>query len=148
MTKKAIPAAAAVLLLLLPTLCGCGGKNDVPETDSPAVVGTAEPDGADETAETLSDEQALSAIRNYCFMTNPSLADIVKAEEYPVYWEIERSDEQEAVVLFRSYTGALKRFYIDRSTGEAYVTEYVPGITPEEQRTDETPNVRDYLSSE
>ncbi len=70
---------------------------------------------------------------------------MVNAGEYPIFWEIAAADEQQVVVLFRSYTGAEVRYYIDRASGEAYVTEFVPGITPEEQRTEESLNVRDYL---
>ena len=51
------------------------------------------------------------------------------------------------MVLFRSYTGAQIRYYIDRATGETYVTEFVPGITAQEQQTEERLNVRDYLLS-
>ena len=36
----------------------------------------------------FSDEQALSAIRSYCYAQNPDLEQIVNAGEYPVYWEI------------------------------------------------------------
>lgn len=142
MNGKVIRVTEFMLLLCMLTamLCGCGRKND----------GTAEPSAPPEAetaaAENLSDEQALSAIRNYCFTMNPSLKDIVNAGEYPTYWEISSSDEQETVVLFRSYTGAQVRYYIDRITGDTCVTEYVPGITPEEQRTEESFNVRDYLS--
>ena len=93
----------------------------------------------------FADEQALAAVRNYCFAVNPDLKDIVKAEDYPAYWELASSDAQQIVVLFRSYTGAQVRYYVDRQTGETYVTEFVPGITDEEQRTDETFNVRNYL---
>ena len=90
---------------------------------------------------TLTDEQALAAVRRYCLLSNPSLEEVLDAGEYPVYWEIASSDAQQVVVLFRSYTGALVRYYIDRSTGEAAVTEFVPGITPEEMPTDESLNV-------
>ncbi len=93
----------------------------------------------------LTDEQAVTAVRNYCFSNQPDLEEIVKKGEYPVYWDISSSDENEVVVVYRSYTGALIRYYIDRATGDAYVTEFVPGIFTEEQRTDETLNVRDYL---
>ena len=95
---------------------------------------------------TLSDEQALTAIRNYCIRNNPDLENIANEGEYPTYWEVTASSETEVVVLYRSYTGAQVRYYIDRATGSAYVTEFVPGITPEEARTEETLNVRDYLS--
>ena len=93
----------------------------------------------------LSDEQALKAIRNYCIAVNPDLESLADTEEFPTYWELASSDEHEVVVLFRSYTGALVRYYIDRSTGDTYVTEFVPGITPEEVRTEESLNVRQYL---
>ena len=95
---------------------------------------------------TLSDEQAISAIRNYCTAQNPDLAEIVNAGEYPVSWEVASGDGRQVVVLFRSYTGAEVRYYIDRITGDAYVTEFVPGITPEEARTEESLNAWEYLT--
>ncbi len=33
----------------------------------------------------------------------------------------------------------------DPASGDTYVTEFVSGITPEEERTDETFNVREYI---
>ena len=76
----------------------------------------------------------------------PELEDMVNAGETPIYWEVTSSSESEVVVLFRSYTGALIRYYVDPTSGETYVTEFVSGVMTEEQRTDETFNVRDYLS--
>ena len=95
---------------------------------------------------TLSDGQALSAVRRYCCAVDPNLEEIVNAGEYEVYWEVASGDARETTVLYRSYTGAQMRFYIDRVTGEAYVTEFVPGITPEEVRTEESLNVWDWVS--
>ena len=95
--------------------------------------------------EPVEDELALSIIRNYCLTQNPDLQGIVDAGEYPVSWEIESSDGQQVVILFRSYTGALVRYYIDRATGDTYVTEFVPGITAEEQRTEESFNLWDQV---
>lgn len=85
----------------------------------------------------LTDEEALSAVKNYCFSSDPDLESIVDSEDYTVYWEIVSSDESEIVVLYRSYTGAQIRYYIDRVMGSAYVTEFVPGIMEEEQPTSE-----------
>ena len=93
----------------------------------------------------LTDEQALGAVRQYCLDSNPALESIVNAGEYPVSWEIIASDEKEIVVLFRSYTGSETRYYIDRATGETTVTEFVPGITAQEQSTDETLNLWEYV---
>ena len=86
----------------------------------------------------VEDELALSIIQNYCLTQNPDLQGIVDAGEYPVSLEIASSDGQQVVILFRSYTGALVRYYIDRATGDTYVTEFVPGITAQEQRTGES----------
>ncbi len=93
----------------------------------------------------LTEEQALSAVKRYCLSNDPALQSIVDAGEYPVYWELSDGGGRELVVLYRSYTGAMLRYYIDPDSGETYVTEFVPGITPEEERTDERLNVRDYL---
>lgn len=92
----------------------------------------------------LSDELALSAIKRYCYAQNAELEAIVKAGEYPVYWELASSDENEIVVLYRSYTGAQIRYHIDPVSGETCVTESVPAVSSEETRTDEVLNVRDY----
>ena len=93
----------------------------------------------------LTDEQAVIAVRNYCLVRNPDLAEIVKDGEYQDYWEVLSSDGNEIVVLFRSYTGAQIRYHIDPASGETTVTELVPGVTDEEQRTEESLNVWDYL---
>ena len=93
----------------------------------------------------LTDEQAAAAVRNCCIIQNPALAEIVENGEYPSYWEVQSSDGNEIVVLFRSYTGAQIRYYIDPVSGETTVTELVPGVTDEEQRTGESLNAWDYL---
>lgn len=94
----------------------------------------------------LTDEQALSAIRNYCCARNPDLEEIVKAGEYLTGWEIASSTDSEIVVVFRSYTGAINRYYIHPVSGDTKVTELVPGVIEEEQQTDESLNVWDYLN--
>lgn len=155
MNKKYNHVITGMLLsfMVLMTFCCCGKKND--EADALEIISnnplnvTTEQSMVSEievvTGEKLSDEQALSAIKNYCYITNPDLKSIVEAKEYPVYWEISSSDEDEIVVLFRSYTGAQNKYYIDRVTGDTYITEYVPGIMVEEEMTEERINVRDYL---
>lgn len=93
----------------------------------------------------LSSEQALSAVERYCYISNPDLKGIVDAGQYPVSWEVASSSEDEIVILYRSYTGAEVRYYIDPVSGDAHVTEYVSGVTGEEQPSGETLNVWDYL---
>lgn len=94
----------------------------------------------------MSDEQACAAIERYCCLSNPDLKGIVESGEYPVSWQITEYSEDQIVILFHSYTGADVRYYIDPVSGEAYVTEFVSGVTAEEQRTDETLNVWDYMN--
>ena len=93
----------------------------------------------------MSDEQALSAVKRYCMITNPDLKGIVEAGEYPVSWQVTEYSEEQIVVLFHSYTGADIRYYIDPVSGDATVTEVVPAISSEEQPSAEALNVWDYL---
>jgi hypothetical protein len=93
----------------------------------------------------LTDEQALKAVKNYCYESNPDLLDMEKSGKYTIYWEIESFIDNQIVVLYRSYTGAEIRYYINTASGDTYVTEFVKGITDGEQRTDETFNAWDYV---
>lgn len=97
-------------------------------------------------AETISETQALEAIKSYCFSSNPNLKDMADSEEYNVYWNVYTNDSNEIVVLYRSYTAAQLRYYIDPVSGDTYVTELVPGIIDEEQRTGETFNIKNYIA--
>lgn len=154
MNRRVIGSIASVLMLLT-ALCGCNGKR-TEETDGTlsidTSVGTTETENPLETEsaadEGVSEDQALAAIKNYCYEISPDLENIENEGEYPVYWESLSSDDGEIVVLFRSYTGAEKKFHIDRSSGDTYVMEFVPGVTEAEQRTDESFNIKDYLSED
>ena len=97
-------------------------------------------------SDTLTEKQALDGIKNYCFTRNPDLKSEVDSGEYNIYWDVNTNDANEIVVLYRSYTAAQIRYYINPVSGETYVTELVPGIIDEEQRTEESFNVRDYLA--
>ena len=105
----------------------------------------SDPAAAASEGKNINEEQALSAVQKYCYTNNPDLKRIVDDGEYEVYWETENGTDDEIIVLFRSYTGAQIRYHIDRTSGETYVTECVPGISDKEERTDEVLNVWDYL---
>ena len=147
-------------------LAGCGTKS--PEETGPHVESipvdesaqTGERTVADEGAQTgestvadegtqsddaISQEQALEAIKNYCLINNPDLEGMVDSDEYTINWDVTTNEAGEIVVLYRSYTAAEIRYYINPDSGETYVTERVPGIIDDEQRTDENFNVKDYL---
>lgn len=124
------------------------------ETSLPELTEAVQPDKTEKTtaeqsgakSDALTEDQALNAIKNYCFTKNPDLKNMAESNEYTIYWDAATNDANEIVVLYRSYTGAQTRYYIDPVSGAAYVTEFVPGITNEEQRTEESINVKDYLS--
>ncbi len=126
-------------------LVSCGAKKEKVGGETAAAVESKVEAVEAKPESTLSDEQALAAVKEYCIESNPDLKDMLDSEDYTIYWEVESSEADEIVVLYRSYTGAEVRYYVDPVTGEAYVTEFVPGITEEEQRTDETVNVREYI---
>ncbi len=145
MKKKVI-----VLLMMCMVLSGCAKNTEVTKIDTddgPTAVYKVSDEAETEDVQTerITDDQAMTAIKNYCHKTNPDLENIEKEGEYPVYWEVISSDENEIVILFRSYTGAQIRYYIDPVLGDTYVTEFVPQITNEEEKTDEEFNIRDYL---
>ncbi len=96
----------------------------------------------------ITDDQALAAIKNYCYQSNPELSEKEGSDDYTFYWNVESSDEKQIVVAYRSYTAAIVRYYINPDTGDTYVTEFVPDIMEEEQRTEEEFNVRDYMSED
>ncbi len=138
--KRAVIVAMSLLFVFAGT--ACGNK----KTDKIHLKADSQESREDsENREKITDEQALAAIRNYCFLANPELEKMVNSEDYTVYWNIESSDENQIVVLYRSYTAAFVRYYIDPVSGETYVTESAPGKTEEEERTDENFNLRDYL---
>lgn len=137
--KKAIILRASFAVFALSMtmmICSCGRNSEEKAVET---------EMEDDVVEQISDEQGVEAIRNYCCTINPDLESI-KTEGFPVYWEIISSDNREIVVLFRSYTGAQVRYYIDRATGITTITEFVPGIMDEEKSTGESINVRDYIN--
>ena len=95
----------------------------------------------------ITQDQALKAIRKYCFSNDPGLEETMNSGDNGAYFDVSTSDSGEIVVLYRSYTAAQIRYYINTSTGDVYVTELVPGIINEEQRTDESFNIGKYLDS-
>ena len=94
----------------------------------------------------LTDDQAVAAVKKYCVEQNPALEDNTANGGAPFYWDIAESGDQEIVVVYRAATGAINRYYINPLSGETYVTEQVPGIIEDEQKTGETLNIWDYVN--
>ena len=99
-----------------------------------------------ESADAITQNQALEAIKKYCFANDPDLESMMNSGDYTTYFEATKNDSGEIVVLYRSYTAAQIRYYINPTSGNVYVTELVPGIIDNEQKTDESFNIKDYMS--
>lgn len=158
MKKRVLAILFAVVMI---GASGCGANNEnknksSENTDKPAAVesgteseeqkGTESEEQKDNNeAIDITEEQALEAVKEYCYSLNPDLKEQEASEDVTAYWSVSTNEDNKIVVLHRTYTGALIRYYIDPSTGDLYITEFVPGITEEEQKTDESFNVKDYI---
>lgn len=144
--KKIIIIGLTIVLALATISCGTKKPAEseiIGGADEPTSIDLDSKDNKEITP--LTDEEALTAIKNYCYESNPDLKDMEGDDDYTVYFNVESSDESQIVVAFRSYTMAIVRYYVNPVTGDTYVTEFVPGITDEEEKTGETLNARLYL---
>lgn len=86
-------------------------------------------------------EMAYEGVNNYCHKEY----DWSIAKENPDIMSVAMGDEMESEykVIFRSYTGALVYFYVDKASGKTRVVEHVPTLNIENEVG--TINLFDYL---
>lgn len=86
-------------------------------------------------------EMAYEGVNNYCH----SEYDWSVAKENPsiMYVKMEEGTDTEFKVVFRSYTGALVNFYVEKSSGKTRIVESVPSLGVEDEVG--TINISDYL---
>ena len=86
-------------------------------------------------------QQAYQGVSNYCH----SEYDWSVAEENPSIMSVEMGEETDSAyqVVFRSYTGALVNFYVDKKSGSTRIVEYVPALDIESEAG--TIDLSDYL---
>ena len=132
-------------VLSISILTGCGYKRTETKNEISLIVEQIPDSTSAITSDSITDNQALESIQKYCYTNNPDLEKMVDEGQYQISWSVSLSNDDKIVILYRSYTGAEVRYYINRITGDTYVTEFVSGIMDEEQRTDETFNIRDYI---
>ncbi|MBQ9192928.1 MAG: hypothetical protein IJ156_04335 [Bacteroidales bacterium] len=72
----------------------------------------------------ITEEMAFEGVSNYCH----EAVDWSVAEENPSLMELSMGEETdtEYQVVFRSYTGALTYFHVDKASGVTRMEEYVP----------------------
>ena len=116
-----------------------------PEAQENAETATATETESSQSA--LTEDQAYTAVINYNKAIGSGIDDELNTDGYEEYWDVSTNEDGTIVVLYRSYTAAQIRYYVDPVSGDAYVTELVPGIIDEEQKNGETFNARDYLTA-
>ena len=93
------------------------------------------------TKSEITSEMAYEGVNNYCH----SMYDWSVAEDNPSIMYVEMGEESDSAfhVVFRSYTGALVNFYVDKASGTTRMEEYVPAL---DAKCDAgTMNILDYL---
>ena len=75
---------------------------------------------------TITKEMAYEGVSNYCH----SAYDWTVAEDNPDIMTLEMGEETDSAyqVVFRSYTGALVYFNVDKTSGSTKMVEYVPTL--------------------
>lgn len=113
------------LLCLLATmfLCSCGSKS------------------TKESQSKITAEMALEGVNNYCH----SEYDWSIAKDNPDIMGVQMGEESDSAyqVVFRSYTGAIVNFYVDKTNGTTRMVESVPALNVEEETG--TINLFDYI---
>ena len=90
--------------------------------------------GSKDTGESqrqITAEMALEGVSNYCH----SEYDWSMAKDNPDIMGVEMGEETDSTyqVVFRSYTGALVNFYVNKESGTTRMEEYVPSLNVREE---------------
>ena len=99
--------------------------------------------GTTATKSKISADMALEGVSNYCH----SAYDWSIAKDNPSIMGVEMGKETDSAyhVVFRSYTGALVNFYVDKANGTTRMVESVPALNVEEDAG--TINLFDYIKN-
>ena len=97
--------------------------------------------GTNTSKNTITEEMAYEGVSNYCH----SEYDWSIAEDNPDIMTLEMGEETDSTyqVVFRSYTGALVYFNVDKASGSTKMVEYVPNLDIQNEAG--TINLFDYL---
>ena len=115
------------------SLCSCSKKQAV-------VIQTPDAQVQD-TLKTITEEMAYEGVNNYCHSTY----DWSIAKDNPEIMYVQMGEETDSAyqVVFRSYTGAQVRFYVDKASGKTRLVEHVPALDVDSAA--DTINLLDYI---
>ena len=114
--KKIIYISLAILTV---SLCSCRNNK------------TNQMEGSNASKSTITAEMAYEGVNNYCHREY----DWSIAKENPSMMYVAMGEETDSTyqVIFRSYTGALVYFYVDKTSGTTRMVEQVPSLGVEEE---------------
>ena len=115
-----MPKHTILSLLFLILLCSCGGNAFKQE---------------------ITADMAFEGISNYCHTAYDW--DTAEADSSVMYVEMGEETDSAYQVIFRSYTGALVNFYVNKTDGTTKIEEYVPALDIREDAG--TIHLLDYL---
>ena len=120
-------------------LCSC--KNSKPEAAQNADAQSEVTGSADSPETKITAEMAFEGVNNYCH----EKFDWTITEENPDIMYVTMGEETDSAyqVVFRSYTGSLTHFYVDKLTGKTRMVTKVHNLGVEE--ADGTIDLHDYL---
>ena len=136
---KKLFCLVSIMSVSMLMLFACTPKNNVVES-----ANNIESTGVNNDAnakEKITKEMAYNGINNYCQQN----FDWSIAKENPDIMSVEMGEETdtEYQVTFRSYTGSLTYFYVNKSDGKTRIVEYVPALDIKEESG--TISLFDYL---
>ena len=119
---------ALSLILTAVLFCSCGNNGRSSESRQARLDGRVVTDEgeANTTKREITAEMAYEGVNNYCH----SAYDWSVAKDNPSIMYVQMGEETDSAyqVVFRSYTGALVNFYVDKATGTTRMEEYVPAL--------------------
>ena len=126
------------------TLMLCSCKNSKPEAAQNADAQSEVTGSADSPETKITAEMAFEGVNNYCH----EKFDWRITEENSDIMYVTMSEETDSTyqVVFRSYTGSLTHFYVDKLTGNTRMVTKVPNLGVEEDNG--TIDLHDYLGKE
>ena len=98
----------------------------------------------EDTLRTITADMAYEGVNNYCH----SAYDWSVAKDNPDIMSVTMGEETDSAyqVVFRSYTGALVHFYVNKANGTTRIIEKVPSLNVEEDAG--TIELFDYLGKQ
>lgn len=136
---KKLFCLVSVIFFSMLVLFACTPKNNVVESAN-NIEGSSVNNNANDKGK-ITKEMAYNGINNYCHQN----FDWSIAKENPDIMFVEMGEETdtEYQVTFRSYTGSLTYFYVNKSDGKTRIVEYVPALDIKEESG--TISLFDYL---